>query len=155
MLLETVNKEARNSENILNALLEYQKSKDTNHISEEELAQLAEELGITESRAYSIITFYSLFSTHPRGKYIIQVCNDVPCYVNESTNILEEFENYLEIRVGGTTHDGVFSLERTSCLGCCNMSPAIRIGEKVYGNLSTEDIPRIISEYRRKYDEEI
>ena len=82
MLLETINKESRKSENILNALLEYQKSKDTNHISEEELAQLAEELGITESRAYSIITFYSLFSTRPRGKYIIQVCNDVPCYVN-------------------------------------------------------------------------
>ncbi|HEY8499894.1 MAG TPA: NAD(P)H-dependent oxidoreductase subunit E [Clostridia bacterium] len=155
MLLKTLNKEARKSENILNALLEYQKSKDTNYISEEELAQLAEELGITESRAYSIITFYSLFSTKPRGKYIIQVCNDVPCYVNGSTNILEELEDYLEIRVGGTTHDGVFSLERTSCLGCCNMSPAIRIGEKIYGNLTKDDVPRIISEYRRKYYEEV
>ena len=61
MLLETVNKEARKSENILNALLEYQKSKDTNHISEEELAQLAEELGVTESRAYSIILLFSFF----------------------------------------------------------------------------------------------
>jgi len=155
MLLETENKEARKSESILSALLEYQKSKDTNHISEEELAQLAEELGITESRAYSIITFYSLFSTRPRGKYIIQVCNDVPCYVNGSTNIIEELEDYLEIRVGGTTHDGVFSLERTSCLGCCNMSPAIRIGEKIYGNLTKDDIPRIISEYRRKYHERL
>ena len=69
------------------------------------------------------------------------------------TNILEELEDYLEIRVG-ELHDGVFSLERTSCLGCCNMSPAIRIGEKVYGSLTKDDIPRIISEYRRKYHEE-
>ena len=152
-LEEIIEKRGRSPENLLHILLEYQTSKDSNHISEEEVKKVAEELGVTESRVYSIITFYSLFSTVPRGKYIIQVCGDVPCYVNGSVNVVKELEEILRIRTGETTPDRIFTLEHTSCIGCCDKAPAMRIGGEVYGNLTRDGIAEIISLYRRKYNE--
>ncbi|NSW90503.1 MAG: NAD(P)H-dependent oxidoreductase subunit E [Firmicutes bacterium] len=152
-LKEIIERRGRASENLIHILLDYQKSKDTNYISEDEVKFVANELNIKESRVYSIITFYSLFSTKPRGKFIIQVCGDVPCYVNGSLNVVKELENILRIKMGETTPDGVFTLEHTSCLGCCDISPAIRIGEELYGNLTPGKIAGIISSYRRKYNE--
>ena len=152
-LSDIIARHGRSPENLIHILLDYQGSKDSNYISEEEVKLVANELSVTESRVYSIITFYSLFSTKPRGKYIIQVCEDIPCYVNGSVNIVEELEECLRIRMGETTPDGIFTLEHTSCLGCCDMSPAIRIGDEMYGNLTPERISDIISAYRRRYNE--
>lgn len=152
-LSDIIEKRGRAPGNLIHILLDYQSSKDSNFISEDDVSLVAKELGITESRVYSIITFYSLFSTSPRGKYIIQVCGDVPCHVNGSANVIRELEENLKIKMGETTQDGVFTLEHTSCLGCCNMSPAIRIGEEIYGSLTPGKISEIISSYRRKYNE--
>lgn len=152
-LKSVIQKHGKLPENLLHILLDYQNSKNDNFISEDEVKVVADELDISESRVYSIITFYSLFSTKPRGKYVIQVCNDVPCYVNNSLDIIRELEDHLKIKLGNTTSDGIFTLENTSCIGCCEMSPAIRIGEELYGNLTPEKISEIISLYRRKYNE--
>jgi len=152
-LKSVIEKHGRSSANIIHILLDYQASKDNNYISEDEVKLVARELNVSESRVYSIITFYSLFSTVPRGKYVIQFCSDVPCYVNGSVNVMEELERNLNVKVGQTTSDRVFTIERTSCLGCCDMSPAMRIGEELYGNLTREKISEIISLYRRKYNE--
>lgn len=152
-LKEVIDKHGRQTEELLHILLEYQQNKNANFISEDEVKLVAKELGISESWVYSVISFYTLFSTKPRGRYVIQVCNDVPCYINGSTNVLEELEGILKIKSGETTRDGVFTIEHTSCIGCCNMSPAIRIGEELYGNLTSGRISEIISLYRRKYNE--
>lgn len=152
-LKSVIDKYGRSSENLIHILLEYQSGKESNFISEDEVKQVAEELGVTQSRVYSVITFYSLFSTTPRGKYVIQVCSDVPCYVNGSVDVLKEIENILGISPGETTKDRIFTVERTSCIGCCDMSPAMRIGEELYGNLTSEKIAKTISQYRRKYNE--
>lgn len=152
-LKSVIDKYGRSSENLIHILLEYQSGKESNFISEDEVKQVAEELNVTQSRVYSVITFYSLFSTTPRGKYVIQVCSDVPCYVNGSVDVLREIENILGISPGETTKDRIFTVERTSCIGCCDMSPAMRIGEELYGNLTSEKISKTISQYRRKYNE--
>ena len=152
-LMNLIKKHGSKSENLINILLEYQDGKSDNCILENEIKTVAKELGISESRVYSVITFYSLFSTKPRGKYIIQVCNNVPCHVNESGEIIKELEDNLRIKFGETTPDKVFSLEYTSCLGCCDKSPAIRIGKKIYGNLTPDKISGIIAQCRRQYNE--
>jgi len=140
-------------DSLIQILLEYQSTKSDNCITEEEVSRVAGSLGISKSRVYSIVTFYSLFSTVPRGKYVIQVCDDVPCYVNDSVNVIEELERILKISMGQTTPDGVFSLEKTSCIGCCDMAPAMRIGDELYGDLTDKKIFEIISLYRRKFNE--
>ncbi|HPJ22608.1 MAG TPA: NAD(P)H-dependent oxidoreductase subunit E, partial [Clostridia bacterium] len=89
----------------------------------------------------------------PRGRYIIQVCRDVPCYVNGSLDIVEELERMLKTTMGNTTDDGLFTLEFTSCLGCCDKAPAMQIGDELYGNLTSSRLAEIIKEYRRKRHE--
>jgi NADH-quinone oxidoreductase subunit E len=152
VLASILEKYQRQPENLIHILLEYQQSKDQNYISEEEVIRIARELRIPESRIYTIITFYSLFSLTPRGKYIIQVCNDAPCHVNGSADIVDILEDSLKIEMGETTPDGVFTLEYTSCIGCCDKAPAIRIGTEIFGNLTEAEISRIITRFRRKYD---
>ena len=79
----------------------------------------------------------------------MQICKDVPCYVNGSFNVLEDLENALKIKIGETTNDGLFSLEYSSCLGYCEIAPVIRIDQKIYGNLTSEKLVEIIAGYRR------
>mgnify|MGYP006287470559 FL=1 len=153
VLKEIIQKHGKKPDNLIHILLDYQSYKDGNYIADEDVKTVAKELDVSESRVYSLITFYSLFSTKPRGKYVIQVCNDVPCYVNGSVNVVSELENVLGVKMGDTTSDGIFTLEHTSCIGCCDKSPAMRIGDEMFGNLTNEKISEIISEYRGKFNE--
>lgn len=153
-IMRILEKHEKDPANLIHILLDYQSSKDNNCITEKEVTIIADELGITKSRVYSIVTFYTLFSIKPRGKYIIQVCDDVPCYVNGSVNIIMELEKLLGIKMGETTPDGVFTLEKTSCIGCCDRSPALRVGDELYGDLDSFKTAGIISALRRKYNEQ-
>ena len=109
-------------------------------------------MDIKESKILSILSFYTAISNTKRGKYIIQVCSSVPCYVNGSVNVLNELKKELNIDINETTPDKLFTLEYTSCIGCCKVSPAIRIEDKVYGNLTSIKIKDIIDFYRKKGD---
>ena len=134
---------------LIGVLMECQKAKKRKYLTKEDLKAVAEEMQLPESRVYSVATFYSLISTEPRGKHIVQVCKDVPCYVNGAFNVLDELEKALEIKVGETTKDGMFTLEHTSCLGYCELAPVMRIDEKIYGNLDSDKLVEIIAGYRR------
>ena len=135
-------------ENILKILLTVQAESGANYVSEEAAAIVAEELGISKVKVYEVITFYSMLSAKPRGKYIIELCKSTPCHVNHAQEISKTFESLLGIKMGETTSDGLFTLEATSCFGACDVSPAAKIGEKVYGNLDTDKINDIICTYR-------
>ena len=146
---EIVEKHGKTADNLIQILLDCQKTSDRSYLTEEDLKTIAQEMDLPESKVYSVATFYSLLSTKPRGKHVIQLCRDVPCYVNGSFSLIEELENMLQICMGETTKDGVFSLEYTSCLGYCEIAPVMRIGETIYGNLTSEKLSEIVAEYRR------
>ncbi len=149
-LKDVVAKHGKAPENLIQILVDYQNGKDRKYISTDEVKYLSGELGISESAICSVITFYTLLSLKPRGRHIIQVCTDVPCHVNGSTDIVNELTKLLKIEFGQTTPDGIFTLEHTSCLGCCDRAPAMRIGECLYTGLTPEKIAGLIDEYRRK-----
>lgn len=140
---------SKTPDKLIGVLMECQKAKKRKYLTKEDLKAVAKEMQLPESRVYSVATFYSLISTEPRGKHIVQVCKDVPCYVNGAFNVLDELEKALEIKVGETTKDGMFTLEHTSCLGYCELAPVMRIDEKIYGNLDSEKLVEIIAGYRR------
>ena len=96
------------------------------------------------------MSFYTLLSNEPRGQYIIQVCKDVPCYLNDDFNALQVIEEKLHIHLGEVTSDGLFSLEQTACIGCCDEAPAIRINQDIYTNLSKDKIVKILDGIRGK-----
>lgn len=147
---EIVNKQGRTPDKLIGIMLECQSSSAQSYLTPEDIAQIAVEMNLPESRVYGVASFYTLLSTEPRGKYIVQVCNDVPCYVKGSMNLVSELEKELGIKMGETTEDKLFTLEFTSCLGCCEMSPAMQIGDKVYGNMTPDKVASVLDEYRRK-----
>ncbi|MCD6472467.1 NADH-quinone oxidoreductase subunit NuoE [Candidatus Aerophobetes bacterium] len=135
---------------VIALLSEAQRESKHNYITEEKLKLIAQEAGLSYSEVYGVATFYSLFSLKPRGEYIIRVCDSGPCHLMGSRSIFEVLEEELKIKVGETTPDGKFTLEETSCLGICDEAPAMMINEKVYGNLTPQEIKKILKRLREK-----
>ena len=94
--------------------------------------------------------FYSFFTMTPKGKYPISVCLGTACYVRGAENVLEEMQRQLEIKVGETTPDGLFSLDCLRCVGACGLAPVVMIGGKVYGRVTPEKVRDILSDYYLK-----
>ena len=94
------------------------------------------------------MSFYTLLSNKKRGKHIIQVCKDVPCYVNDDFNVLKTVEEMLQVGLGQTTDDELFTLETTACIGCCDEAPAMRINDKTFTALTKEKVMQIIADVR-------
>ena len=100
------------------------------------------------SEVYGVATFYAQFSLVPSGKYVISVCLGTACYVKGSQKVLDRLSEELGIPVGGTTRDGLFTLNATRCLGACGLAPVMTINEEVYGRLVPDDIPGILAKYK-------
>jgi NADH:ubiquinone oxidoreductase subunit F (NADH-binding)/NADH:ubiquinone oxidoreductase subunit E len=114
----------------------------------EALKLIAEGMDIPYPYLYGVLSFYTMFSVTPRGKYIIRMCESPPCHILGADNLLEVLQGELGIKVGETTGDGLFTLEHTACLGVCEVSPAMQINEVVFGRLTPERLKNIISDYR-------
>ena len=100
------------------------------------------------------MTFYSLFSLSPKGKYVIGVCLGTACYVKGSQQVMDKFSEMLDIKPGETTKDGLFTLDALRCIGACGIAPAISINGKVYPKMSPASVGKIIAEYRAKAAQE-
>ena len=120
------------------------------YLSEEVLTQVAKTTKIALSEIYGVATFYSLFSTKKKGRYIIRCCNNAPCHVKEAGEVLDKIVEYLGIEIGETTPDDLFTLEFTSCLGLCAVAPVMMIDDQVFGNLTPEKATAILKEYKVK-----
>lgn len=117
------------------------------YIGEETQEFIANKLGIPKSKVYGVVTFYSYFTTKPKGKHIISVCTGTACFVRGGEGILEEFKSQLGIGVGETTSDGKFTIDTLRCIGACGLAPVVSVGDKLYGNLKKEDVINILKEY--------
>ncbi|NYB73013.1 NADH-quinone oxidoreductase subunit NuoE [Sedimentibacter hydroxybenzoicus DSM 7310] len=109
---------------------------------------ISHELDVPLAEVYGVATFYTQFSIEPKGKHKIGVCLGTACYVKSSQQVLDKLSKELNIKVGGTTDDNLFTLEATRCLGCCGLAPVMMIDQDVYGKLEVNKIPEIISKYR-------
>ena len=119
---------------------------DTGYLPKEVQELIALELGISAARVYGVVSFYSFFTMKPKGKYPISVCMGTACYVRGGEKVLDEFRRQLGIEVGGTTPDGLFSLDSLRCVGACGLAPVVMIGPRVYGRLKVTDVKGILDE---------
>ncbi len=124
--------------------------KEYGYLSESVLIRVAQSTNIPLSKIYGVATFYSLFTTKPKGKFIVRCCSNAPCHVNNSKEVLDRIKEYLGIDIGETTSDGLFTLEFTSCLGLCAVAPVMMINDEVYGNLTPEKVVAILKDYKMK-----
>ncbi len=97
--------------------------------------RVAEGLHLSSSQVFGVVSFYSFFTTHPRGRHVIRVCLGTACYVRGSKEILEGLQRELEVEVGGMTRDRRFSLEAVRCLGACGLAPVMAVGQETFGGL--------------------
>jgi NADH-quinone oxidoreductase subunit F len=97
---------------------------------------------------YGVLSFYTMYSTQPRGKYVIRVCESPQCHILGVENLVDVLKAELGVGVGETTKDGLFTLEHTACLGCCEVAPVMQINEVLHGRLTPERIKSILGDYR-------
>ena len=128
----------------------YLAQRDKNWLDDDDIQAVAEALDISVTHVHSIIGFYTLFRKQPTGKYLIQVCTDLPCALRGA----EDFYRRLCERMGldpegGTTEDGLFTVEPVVCLAACDKAPCLQINLEYYENLTDEQIDEVISQFRR------
>lgn len=111
---------------------------------------IAEELGVTLSEVYGVVTFYSQFTMYPKGKYCIGICMGTACYVKGAGEIYDKVKNLLGIESGECTPDRQFSLDATRCIGCCGLAPVMTINDEVYGKVTPAEVEEILSRYMIK-----
>jgi NADH-quinone oxidoreductase subunit E len=138
----------KTSDSILEILLKLQQEKENHYISRDEIKAVADYVNEPESRVYSVVSFYTLLKTKPQGKYIIQICKDVPCFVVDEFNLKQTLSKLLNIDIGEVDSNQLFSLEYSSCLGCCELAPMMRINHKIHGHLTEDKVKAILSTYK-------
>ena len=112
------------------------------------LVDISEYLNVPLSRIYGVATFYAQSRFTPLGKFVVKVCHGTACHVNGAVNISEVIKDELKIEDGETTEDGLATLERVACLGCCSLAPVIMINDKVYGKLTKDSVRKIIKKLK-------
>ena len=105
-------------------------------------------LNIEPIEVYEVASFYSMYNLKPVGKYMFEVCQTGPCMVNGSDNIIEYIKQKLNIKVGETTADGMFTLKTVECLGACGYAPMMQLGKNYREHLTKEKVDAIIDECR-------
>jgi len=158
-LREVLTPDNKKRENLISLL---QKIQDRlGYLPREAMKEIAGFLEMPAAEVFSIVTFYNQFRLTPIGKYPIQVCLGTACHLRGGKLILEEFERKLGIKVGETTADGNFSLERVACMGCCMLAPvvkigdrapAIKIGNKIYSKMTTFKVDEVLVPYKQEVD---
>lgn len=119
------------------------------YIPRELLTYAADKLGIKESKAYSIATFYKNFSFEPKGKYVIKVCDGTACHVRHSAPILAAMQKELGLSPNQhTTDDMLFTVETVSCLGACGLAPTLTVNDEVHPKMTPEKAVALLQELR-------
>ncbi|MDW7728710.1 MAG: NAD(P)H-dependent oxidoreductase subunit E [Dethiobacteria bacterium] len=124
------------------------------HISPDLLRRAAEFSGIPVNELYSIVTFYAQFRLEPIGEHLIQVCHGTACHLADAEKITESIQFETKTCTGKTSEDGLFTLEKVACLGCCSLAPVMTVDEATHGKLSPENVRKILKTVRRKSSEQ-
>ncbi len=120
------------------------------YLSKNVIYRISEKLGVSPAEIIGVATFYSQFRLSPVGKYLVMSCQGTACHVNGSERVTNAIEECLCIKSGETTTDGLFTLEKVACLGCCSLAPVIMINGEAFGNLTPEKAVSILKGLKEK-----
>jgi len=120
------------------------------YLSKEAIQRVADRLNMSVQEVYSMASFYKLYKMKPTGKYVLQVCEGLSCYLaGGAERLVDYLKRKLGIEVGETTPDGLFTLETIPCLASCGTSPAMRVNDQLYENLTEDKIDVLLDNLRR------
>jgi NADH-quinone oxidoreductase subunit E len=130
-------------------LLHLAQEENNNWLSTDAMDYVASLLDIKPVEVYEVATFYSMFNMKPVGKHLLEVCQTGPCMVSGSDDIIDYIKQKLNINVGETTTDGMFTLKTVECLGACGYAPMLQLGKHYKEHLTKERVDEIVEECRR------
>ena len=137
-----------NKDNLLPLLHALQDNHPQNYLPNETLRLVAKHMNITLSSVFGVVGYYTMFSTKPRGRYVVRICNSPVCHMADAESIMSWAEGYLGVKLGQTTPDGLFTLEESECLGRCGKSPSMMINREFYGNVSRISLAEIFESFK-------
>ncbi len=120
------------------------------YLPEETLGVIGRGLGVSMSRVYGVVTFYSQFYLTKRGRHVVRVCRGTACHVRGGKSVLNTVKDFLGVNDGETTGDFNFSLETVACLGTCFLAPVMMVDRSYYGKLVGPKVPAILEQFAEK-----
>jgi NADH-quinone oxidoreductase subunit E len=117
-------------------------------LTPEAIEDIAELIGTTPADVLGTASFYDMLHTEPVGRYVIAVCTNVACMLQGAYELLEHVESHLGVRPGGSTPDGMFTLEEAECLADCGRAPCLQVNHRFFGNLSAASFDRLVEDLR-------
>ncbi|MET1254529.1 NADH-quinone oxidoreductase subunit NuoE [Aliikangiella maris] len=117
-----------------------------NYLTDEMMQAVAEYLDVPHIAVYEVATFYTLFHLNKVGKHVISVCNNISCTLRGANQILQHLQNRLNIKVGETTEDGLYTIQTVECMAACGGAPMLEVNKVYYENLTEEKVDQILSE---------
>ena len=111
------------------------------HVTTDAMAHIAELLDITPAEVYGTASFYEMFKFEPVGRYCVNVCTNIACQLDGAWELLEHAEERLGVKAGGTTVDGMFTLEDVECIAACTEAPCLQVPRKGVGQLDSVTVP--------------
>ena len=122
----------------------------------EAIAEIAELVGLAPAEVLGTASFYDMLHTEPVGRYLVAVCTNIACLLRGAYELLEHAEEHLDIRTGGTTADGMFTLEEAECLADCGRAPVCQVNHRFFGDLTPESFDTLVGELRAgRHDAEV
>jgi NADH-quinone oxidoreductase subunit E len=114
----------------------------------EAMEEIAVLCGVTPAEVRGTATFYDMLFTEPTGTYVVAVCTNIACMLGGALELLEHAESSLGIHAGGTTTDGVFTLEEAECLADCDRTPCVQVNHRYVGGQTPESFDRLVADLR-------
>ncbi|MFA4916037.1 MAG: NADH-quinone oxidoreductase subunit NuoE [Syntrophales bacterium] len=120
------------------------------YLPKEAMVEIANFLGVPKVWVWGVATFYNQFRFVPLGKYPVKVCLGTACHLAGGSLVLETLERELDIKVGETSEDLNFSMERVACIGCCTLAPVIVIKDKIYPKMTPLKVEESLIPYKQE-----
>lgn len=118
------------------------------YLAQDAMAHIAELIGCTSAEVYGTASFYEMFKLHPVGTYLVGVCTNISCMLSGAYELLEHCEKSLGVSVGGTTADGMFTLEEVECSAACVVAPAVQVNYRYQDNVTPNGFDELVEQLR-------
>jgi NADH-quinone oxidoreductase subunit E len=120
------------------------------YLSDEAVRYIAHKVNLSELEVRNVISYYSMLTTKPRGRFHVQMCTNISCMLRGAYDVWQHCQQRLGIRHKQTTQDGLFSLEEVECIGACSWGPAMQVNYDFHENLTPESVDKVLEQYRSK-----
>lgn len=144
-VLKILKKWDHNPEHILSILLDVQEGHPQHYLDEEAIQAVAQGMKMTTTRVYEIVSFFEMLHTQPKGRHVIEMCHNTPCWFNGGKELAKICEQKLGTKFGTTSQDGSFSLAYVSCYGHCADGPGLKVDGKRYSKLTPESLEQLLN----------